>query len=77
MPTSADQRVVGPAGALLAVTGLALAGVDRLALRRRSAAGRQTGAVGPDADVPGREIGGRDRLAEAGAFGADGGRASP
>ena len=60
-PTSAS---FGPAGAFLAVAGLALGGVDRFALRSRAAAGRKACAVRTDADVPGRDVGRRDRLAE-------------
>ena len=60
-PTSA---IVGLAGAFLAVAGLAFRGVDRFALRGGAAAGRKAGAVRTDADVPGRDVGGRDRLPE-------------
>ena len=46
------------------MAGDAFLGKDLRALRRRAAAGRQTGAVGQDGDVPGLDVGFRDRLAE-------------
>src|SRR6516165_4228359 len=56
--TAADQRPAHAAGTLLTVTGAAAAfGIYLLALRGGSAAGRQPGAVGRDADVPGRNVG--------------------
>ena len=61
---AADERIVRAARALLAVAGLALRGVDRFALRGGAAAGRKACAIRADADVPGRDVGGRDRLSE-------------
>src|SRR5271156_4987128 len=55
----------GAAGApLVAVTGGAVVGEDRSALIGRAAARRQARAIRLDIDVPFREIGGTDRLAE-------------
>jgi hypothetical protein len=51
--------------AILAVAGFAFLREDRCALGRRAAAGRQAFAVRPDADVPERQIGLADRLAQA------------
>src|SRR5262249_59635248 len=54
---------------VLAVADRAFLRVDRSTLRRRTAAGRQAGAVGQDIDVPGGDIGLADWLAEARRFG--------
>src|SRR6516164_4322283 len=63
--TAADQRAARPAAALVAVAGgAAVVGINLRALRGRAAAGRQTDAVRPDADVPRRQIGPADGLAE-------------
>ena len=53
---AADERVVWAARTFLAVAGLTLGGIDRLALTSRAAARRKPCAVGTDADVPGRDV---------------------
>ena len=63
--TSADQCACRSAAPLLAVAGRTTTrGIDRSALLRCAAARRQTDAVRPDADIPGREVSLRDRLSE-------------
>src|SRR5207344_1003177 len=58
---TADQPCIGLAFALVAMTCGALLRIDDSALGGGAAAGRQADAVWPDADVPWRRIGWRDR----------------
>ena len=46
------------------MAGLTLGGVDRLALYGGAATWRKPCAIGADADIPGRNVGGRDRFSE-------------
>src|SRR5262245_26296659 len=75
-PLAADEAIVGPAHALLAVTRLAFLRIDLGTLRWRSGARRQTAPVGRNADVPSRDLGLRRwtpeirRLARGGGGGA-------
>ena len=64
-----DQRGGRAALAVVAVAGGAFLRVNRRALRGGAAAGGQPRAVGHDAAVPRREVGGGDRLAEIGPVG--------
>jgi hypothetical protein len=63
-PVSSHEAIVWATRAALAVTRLALRGVDGGAIRRRPATGRQAPAVRRDADVPPRDLGCRGRTAE-------------
>jgi len=63
---AADHRGIRRAFAVFAVARGTLLRVDGCALRGRAASGRQAGAVGQDADVPGRDLCGIDGLAEIG-----------
>src|SRR5262245_38273896 len=69
-----DELRVAAAFTRLAMAKLALLLIDGFALGSRAAARRQPGAIGPDADVPEREIGFLHRLAEARRFGGRTGR---
>src|SRR5262249_51148783 len=59
-----DQRGAVPALAVLAMTEGAFLRVDRSTLGGRATAGRKTGAVRHDVDVPGSKLARADRLAE-------------
>src|SRR5262244_2392605 len=70
LPPSRDQRGALSADPVLAMAERAFLRVDRLALGKGAAAGRQAGAVRHDVDVPGSKLGRADRLAEFRTLGA-------